>query len=65
MNTPSFEVEEGGCRQRPPSILGFCGSCSSIAVLTTSLNAFLQLIYSVISDKFSEFNLHFNLIIAS
>ena len=37
IKTPSFEVEEGGCRQRPPSILGFGGSCSSIVVLTTSL----------------------------
>ena len=36
---PSFEVEEGGCRQRPPSILWFGGSCSSIVVLTTSLIA--------------------------
>ena len=41
--TPSFEVEkeeeeEGGgrwCRQRPPSILWFGGSCSSIVVLST------------------------------
>ena len=32
-------VGEGGgvCRQRPPSVLGFGGSCSSIVVLTTSL----------------------------
>ena len=38
MKTPSFEVEEGGCRQRPPSILWFGGSCSSVrvVVLTTS-----------------------------
>ena len=36
--TPSFEVEEGGCRQRSPSTLWFGGSCSSIVVLTTSLN---------------------------
>ena len=35
--TPPFEVEEGGCRQRAPSILWFGGSCSSIAVLTNSL----------------------------
>ena len=35
--TPSFEGEEGGCRQTPPSTLGFGGSCSSIVVLTTSL----------------------------
>ena len=37
IKTPSFEVEEGGRRQRPPSILWFGGSCSSIVVLTTSL----------------------------
>ena len=38
IKTPSFEVEEGGCRQRPPSILWFGrGSCSSTVVLTTSL----------------------------
>ena len=42
IKTPSFEVEEGGCRQRPPSILGFGGSCSSIVVLTTSLRERLQ-----------------------
>ena len=34
--TPSFDVEEGGCRQRPPSILWFGGSFSSTVVLTTS-----------------------------
>ena len=37
IKTPSFKVEEGGCRQRPPSILGLGGSCSSTVVLTTSL----------------------------
>ena len=42
IKTPSFEVEEGwggggrGCRQRPPYLLWFGGSCSSIVVLTTS-----------------------------
>ena len=30
--TTSFEVEEGGRRQRPPSVLWFDGSCSSIVV---------------------------------
>ena len=30
--TPSFEVEEAGYRQRPPSILWFGGSCSSVVV---------------------------------
>ena len=37
IKTPSFEVEGGGCRQRPPSILEFGRSCSDIVVLTTSL----------------------------
>ena len=37
MKAPSFVVEEGGCRQRPPSILWFGGPCSSIVVLTTFL----------------------------
>ena len=37
MKTSSFEVEEGGCRQRLPSILWFGGSSSSIVVLTTYL----------------------------
>ena len=36
LKTPSFEVEEVGCRQRPPSILSFGCFCSSIVVLTTS-----------------------------
>ena len=30
IKTPTFEVEQGGCRQKPPSILRFGGSCSSI-----------------------------------
>ena len=30
MKTPCVEVEEGAYRQRPPSILWFGGSCSSI-----------------------------------
>ena len=37
MKTPSFEVEEGGRRQRPPSILWFVESCLSIVALTTCL----------------------------
>ena len=32
-----FDVKQGGCRQTPPTILWFGGSCSSVAVLTTSL----------------------------
>ena len=31
-----LRLRKGGCRQRPPSILGFGRSCSSIVVLTTS-----------------------------
>ena len=38
IKTPSFKIEEGVCRQRPPSILGLSRSCSSIEVLTTSLS---------------------------
>ena len=37
MKTPSFEFEEEGCRQRPPSILWFVWSRSSMVVLTTFL----------------------------
>ena len=29
IKTPSFEVEEGKCRKRPPSVLWFGGSCLS------------------------------------
>ena len=45
MKTPSFEVEEEGCRQRPPStcILWFGGFCSSIVVLSTSLTGFVPM----------------------
>ena len=32
IKTASFEVEEGGWRQRLPSMLWFGGSCSSIVV---------------------------------
>ena len=35
--TPSFDVNQGGCRQTPPTILWFGGPCSSVVVLTTSL----------------------------
>ena len=38
IKTPSFEVEEGGCREKPLSIWEFGGSSSSIVVLTTSLS---------------------------
>ena len=44
IKTPSFEVEEGECRQRPLSILWFGGSCSSIVVLTTPLYASVLLV---------------------
>ena len=37
IKTPSFEVGEGGYRQRAPSIFSFGGSCSSIVAFTTSL----------------------------
>ena len=42
---PSFEVEEKGCRQRSPSVLWFCGSCSSIIVLTTSLTSVCMVLH--------------------
>ena len=36
IKTPSFDVKQGGCRQTPPTILWFGGSCSSLVVLTSS-----------------------------
>ena len=40
IDTIIFEVDEVGCRQKPPSVLWFGGSYLSMVVLTTSLNDF-------------------------
>ena len=54
IKTPFFEVEEGGCRQRPPSILWFGGSYSHIVVLTTSLTCGLLLDFRHLSNQLVE-----------
>ena len=42
IQTPSFDIKQGGCRQTPPTILWFGGSCSSVGSCPSRMGKFVS-----------------------